>query len=458
MQSSIRWVYYLRISERATDFLRTYILARLLEPSDYGIFALAYSVVSFLDSSTNLGLEAQIIKEEQADRKYINTVWTISLLRSAAVVILILFLSSFCADFFKVSQITIVVLSSTVILRALSNPGVAILVKEFNFKKYFLFRYPVSLSNVFSSIFFGFIFRDFNALVFATIVGSIFYFVMSYLVHDFRPSFCFEHSKSIIRFGGWLAGINTLSISLSHIDVYIIGKILGAENVGIYSMARNLASLAIFEFASIIGEFAFPLFAKVRREAIQSKFSEIVQFNSIVSSAILVTLIFYSNEIIILLLSKKWYNVPHILSIVLISFYFISNISFGSQLFITQNKPNIFFFGHLVRLLTLATLLPIFANFGLKNATIAILIASTMEFVIFYIFSEKMIKNTVTLKNVTMYFKFPLISFVCYLSAFILLPNFQFSFILKIFVGILLYIIVVRKDFKNLLKNVGKQD
>ena len=70
------------------------ILARLLEPSEFGLIALALIVVSVLESITAISLETAIINKKEINRHDLDVAWTYGrVLRSLMIASIVILLS-----------------------------------------------------------------------------------------------------------------------------------------------------------------------------------------------------------------------------------------------------------------------------------------------------------------------------------------------------------------------------
>ncbi|MDZ7836936.1 MAG: oligosaccharide flippase family protein [Actinomycetota bacterium] len=87
------WVFFIRIIDRLFKLVRLVILARLLSPNDFGIFGIALLVLSILESFTNTGYSQALIHKSEETRSYLNTAWTMGLIRGFVIAVAIFFLA-----------------------------------------------------------------------------------------------------------------------------------------------------------------------------------------------------------------------------------------------------------------------------------------------------------------------------------------------------------------------------
>ncbi|MBN1830470.1 MAG: oligosaccharide flippase family protein, partial [Deltaproteobacteria bacterium] len=85
------WAVMLRIANRGLDFVRTIVLARLLSPTDFGLLGIALLSMSMLETFSQTGFKAALIQKKEDITSYLDTAWTVSVLRGLVLFLLIYF-------------------------------------------------------------------------------------------------------------------------------------------------------------------------------------------------------------------------------------------------------------------------------------------------------------------------------------------------------------------------------
>ena len=78
------WLYGHRWIERLLDFAAVVVLARMLSPDDFGLVAIAASVVAVVEGVGALGIDKALIRSREDDRELYDSAWTLSGLRGLA--------------------------------------------------------------------------------------------------------------------------------------------------------------------------------------------------------------------------------------------------------------------------------------------------------------------------------------------------------------------------------------
>src|SRR3989344_3487262 len=97
----VSWLGAFRLFTRLLSFLRTIVIARILSPSQFGVYGIAVLALSLVEILTETGINVFIVQRKENIRKYINTAWIISIIRGVLISSLIFISSFFVSAFFK---------------------------------------------------------------------------------------------------------------------------------------------------------------------------------------------------------------------------------------------------------------------------------------------------------------------------------------------------------------------
>src|SRR5262245_65538229 len=79
------WMVAVRTLDRSLGLISTMILARLLVPADFGLVAMATSVLGLLEMISAFGFDVALIRHASSDRTHYDTAWTLNALLGLAV-------------------------------------------------------------------------------------------------------------------------------------------------------------------------------------------------------------------------------------------------------------------------------------------------------------------------------------------------------------------------------------
>jgi O-antigen/teichoic acid export membrane protein len=267
--SALGWRAVQFFGEKLIFFVRLLVLARMLTPDDFGLFAIAVTVTGFFLSISDLGMipalvQAQDIKDEQYDVS-----WTVGIARGLLISGLIIVTAPLIANIFAEPRVEEVV--QVLALRPLVDSFVSIWVADLNrslrFKPLAILKLTAALANTIASIALASAFGIW-ALVAGVLTGAIANLFLSYILAPYRPrlSFDLDSARPLIRFGRWIFINSLIALAGGYVLRIAISRQLGAAELGIYYLAAQVAYMPAEIASLVIGEVAFPLIARIQAD------------------------------------------------------------------------------------------------------------------------------------------------------------------------------------------------
>jgi lipopolysaccharide exporter len=248
----------------------TVVLARLLTPGDFGLVALALVFIAYVEVATDLGV-AQALIFLPADRRRNDVALAVSLLVSALLVTAAMLAAPAVARFFDRPDLTTMfrVLSISLLLGGAGQVPDALLRKSLRFRR----RLLADLSRAFIQGSVSIALAAFGlgawAIVWGYLAGGMAWLLVAWALVDYRPSpdiwrVTYGRARPLLAYGVPVAG-NALLLSLVFdLDYLIVGKSLGTEALGLYTLAFRIPEMVIINVFYVLSAVAFPLFSLAR--------------------------------------------------------------------------------------------------------------------------------------------------------------------------------------------------
>lgn len=262
------WIFSLRIGEQLFNIIRLIILARILLPHDFGLMGIALLTMAFLETFSQTGFEQALIQKKENVESYLNAAWTILVLRGVVLFTILYLIAPYAASFFETpeAKLLIQVIGLAILLKALTNIGIVYFKRELEFNKQFIYQFSGTVADFVTAITAAVILRSVWALILGLVAGQFVRFLMSYLLHSYRPRLSMDLGKmnELFGFGRWILGSSILMFFLMQGDAAFVGKLLGATALGFYQMAYRIANLTATEIGHVINQVTFPAYAKLQ--------------------------------------------------------------------------------------------------------------------------------------------------------------------------------------------------
>jgi PST family polysaccharide transporter/lipopolysaccharide exporter len=202
-----------------------------------------------------------------------------------------------------------------------------------------------------------------------------------------RPIFAFdlEQARELLRYGKYISGMAIVVFTTTEIDNAVIGKILGVEALGFYTLAYMLANLPATHLAKVVASVMFPAYSKLQHDALALKnaFLKTVQVVATLAIPAAVGLAVLSNELVSVIFGPKWLEAASVLPILCVFGALRAVSAINGYVFNAIGKPNLPFYVNLVKLIVIAAaIVPATRTFGIIGAAVAVTAPSLLMSVV----------------------------------------------------------------------------
>jgi O-antigen/teichoic acid export membrane protein len=390
------WTFSLSGVTRVVVIIKLGILARMLNPSDFGSFAIALLTLSLIEILTETGINAFLIQEQKAMDKYLDAAWLISIIRGIVISLVILLFSGHIARFFNSEEATALLklIAIVPLLRGFINPSIIQLQKELMFKKEFMIRSVVYALDALVTISLAIITKSALSFVWGLSASVVLEIIVSWTCLKPRPRLHFDISRilKIIKMGRWVTLSGIFNYLFIELDDIVVGKILNTYSLGLYQMAYKVGTLPNKELGGSIAKVTFPIYAKIRhdRDRLKSAFLKVVYFSLIITIPIFIFLFTYTSEIVAILLGSKWTGIVAVLRILLVFGTIRMFSALCTALFLSLRKQkynSIVTFAGLTGIFI--TLVPLVQLYGTLGAALSVTLGSVIELLMILYFLQK---------------------------------------------------------------------
>jgi len=304
--SGVKWTSATAVIQALVHLLRISILARFLDKSDFGIMAILLFVIGFLNLFMDMGTSSAILHKKDISEKEYSSLFWLNIIFSIVVYCFILVLGPFIEAFYKVDKLSVLlaVIGSGVIITALGRQSKVILQKELLFKSIGIIDSVSAIISLFISIIFAFFDFGIYSLIFGVlsqyVISSIAFFIVRFRKERISMYFSYEDVKPFLKIGIFQVGGQVLNFFSRDIDILLIGKLLGTEILGIYSLAKQLVNSPIQLINPILVKVASPIMAKIQDniQLLRSSYLKLINVVSTVNFPIYFLILIFSPIII----------------------------------------------------------------------------------------------------------------------------------------------------------------
>ncbi|MGM0838453.1 MAG: lipopolysaccharide biosynthesis protein [Bacillota bacterium] len=386
VQNSI-WSFINVFGAQILGLIANIILARLLYPEIFGVLGMAMAFAGLMLVFQEAGLSSYIIYKKYINDSIISNSFYINIVISLLLCFLLLMISSDIGYFYGIEEVGIVIIYIAIGM-AFGSFGItsrALLTKARNFKALAKIDLISELIASILAIIFAIYSLELLAITSRLVIKPLIQSLILIWIQKIKLlPLNFGVIKEILPFSSKFLGSQLLIYINNNIDYFLIGKLLGSRNLGIYTVSYQWSVMPRFYISGAINKVAFPEISENNQDIHKVKeiYINIIQWLSFLTFPACTGLIVIASDFILVLYGNKWIDSAMVLQILLISGMITSVGTIGGSVINGLGKPIIEMYFNFVSILVLITCLIIGSNYGLIGIAIAILIRSMiLEFV-----------------------------------------------------------------------------
>lgn len=270
--SSLKWSFFSGIAPRLITPITTFLLAGLLTPADFGTVAVSTLIVSLAQILTELGLATTVIQRQSNVMQAASIAFWLNV-SVACVLYLTLWVTAPTIErLYDIASLAEVVRVSSLslIIFALGAIPVALLTREMRFQQLFWMTSLPQIISALLSLVWAFLGGGVWALVIGPLAGQVTKTALVWLFVGWVPTIEFNLVilREILRFSIWVSASGIQTWLFLQADNAIAGLYLGAEGLGIYSLAFNFSMLLPTLINSSVSNIAYPTFCNLASETV----------------------------------------------------------------------------------------------------------------------------------------------------------------------------------------------
>lgn len=243
------------------------ILTRILFPEAFGIMALVQIAMTGLNMFSDLGFRAAIIKDKRWDDPvYLDTAWTLQILRGLLLWLAAWAVASPIAAFYEVPILAdlLPVVGLTAVLQGFNSTKMATVNRELTLGRLTVITLGSQFVGLLVTLVLTLWLQSVWGLVLGGLVGPLILAVLSHLSlpgRSNRMRFELSAFHNLIGFGAFIFLASAANFLSSQGDRAILGKYVTLDVLALYGIAYFLATVPQKLLLQLIDKILFPLYA-----------------------------------------------------------------------------------------------------------------------------------------------------------------------------------------------------
>jgi PST family polysaccharide transporter len=343
------WNSLSSVSLTGLNFVITAILARLLTPNTFGVMGMIQTTIALIAMMNQFGLAPAIIQGENLNQKRLSSLFWLNMLIGLLMTSIVFFSSDFISVFFNQPELSKLMKMISLVFTVVSFSFIqqSLLRKKMQFKELFNI-------NLISTIFYGITtiilaLNNFGvlALVLGYIFKSIIMTILIILFYKWKPSLVFnlKEIKDLIDFSKYAFFTSILNYLNRNLDYLIIGRFLGPEALGYYTLAYKIMLVPVRKIGGVISNTFLPAFSKIKHDKgnVKKYYLKVINLIALISFPMMGGLFVVAPELILSIYGQNWFPVIILIQILSITGALHSFATTTGTIFMSQGRSDLAF-------------------------------------------------------------------------------------------------------------------
>ncbi|NVJ64560.1 MAG: oligosaccharide flippase family protein [Flavobacteriaceae bacterium] len=298
---------------RGLGVISTLIIVRMLDPTDFGLVAIAMLVIGFGNVLTQIGVYRYLILKPEICDNDLNAAWTINIILRSMVVLGLMILAPYIAQLWGDQNITSVIrlLAIVQIISMFENVGMIYFEKNVSFKQTAKLGMVAKIGSFIVTVGAAVVLKNYMALVLGAITNALFRTVFSYYISDYRPGFSLKIDSDMFSVSSHIFLRNIIGYTRSQMDILLIGQFFGSAAAGKFNIAKTFA---IMPQTELISPAMKPFFSASSKQSsdyglVEKKFFQMLFISLSLAFPCIVGLNALAEPFTLVVLGEKWLDV-----------------------------------------------------------------------------------------------------------------------------------------------------
>ncbi len=264
--AGVGWMGLAQVAGQAMRFIYAALLARLVAPSEFGLFQMALVFTGFAALLCDVGLGAALIQRPTVEQRQLSATFWFNLGMSLILVLLLCGLADVLSLAYHKPAVAplIRVVSLDFLMGSLAIVHRALLVRALDFRRLALAETLGVLLGGLAALAMAMMGAGVWSLAGLVLVTTGFTTTLLWILKPWRPSLMFGGmvSDGLLAFGLHLQAFNVLNYWLRNLDKFLIGRLWGSASLGQYTRAYSTMLLPQSQLTGMLERVMWPALAR----------------------------------------------------------------------------------------------------------------------------------------------------------------------------------------------------
>ncbi len=396
--AGVFWSFIQQFSNQIIAFVLSIILARLLNPSEFGLIGMIGIFMGIGTVLIDSGLGQSLIRTENPTDEDYSTVFFFNLIGSFFIYVVIFFAAPFIADFYtqQILSNIIRVYCLIFIINAFSSVQLTRLSKKMDFKTEMKITIPSAIMSSIVGISLAYNGFGVWSLVYCALVQTTASAIQLWYWSKWRPSWIFSKEKFNMHFSfGYKLTLSAiLDTVFNNLTSILIGKFFAPAQLGFYNRADSLKQFPAINISTILNKVTYPLFATIKNddEKLKEVNKKIMKMVIFIIAPVLFFMAILAEPLFRFLFTEKWLPAVPYFQILCFSGLIYPIQAYNLNILKVKGRSDLFFKLEVIKKIMVAIVIAFAFQFGIYGLLYSTIVTASLSFFINSYYSGKFIK------------------------------------------------------------------
>jgi PST family polysaccharide transporter len=345
----VKWSAISQGGRQVSQWITIAVLARILSPSDFGLVGMAMVVIGFMNIFRDMGTSPAIIQRQVLSENLLSSIFWVNLIIGILSMSIVFLGAPLGGLLYHDSQVIPVlqILSISFFISAFSLVHQALLERSLSFNTLAKVEIIASVCGSVVGISLALSGKGVWSLVFQSITTILLTSVLLWIANPWRPKWVlhWQDIKSVYNFSLNLTGFGVFNYFARNADYLLIGRYLGAQDLGYYTLAYKILLFPIQNLSAVISRVAFPAMASIQNDnqRISNAYLRINNAIAMISFPLMLGVMALADPFVTTVFGERWRPMIILIQILAPVGLMQSIISPVGQIYLSKGRADLMF-------------------------------------------------------------------------------------------------------------------
>jgi PST family polysaccharide transporter len=309
---SLAWAFLATAGAKLSWLAALALLARVLAPEDFGLFAFGLVYVTYAETIGDLGTGAALVYTPKRVEEAAQVTFVFNLAMGVFWFTVSQLAAPWVADFFHnpAGEPILRVLAFSFLVKGFGNTHDALCRKQLRFKARLVPELLLALGKAVLAVTLALAGFGVWSLVWGQLLGVTLWTAALWRVVPWRPGWSLprEMVAPMVRYGRGIVAVDVLAGVVHHADLVVVGRMVGTAALGFYQIASRVPEMTVTLAVWVTGHVLFPAFARLHAagSGLRDGFLAALRWISLLTLPAATGLVLVAEPLVLTLFGERW--------------------------------------------------------------------------------------------------------------------------------------------------------